>query len=310
MQTDPKGLKDPLGLSLYAMRYTPDSLSNHLTLDEALTRLASSEHVDGLALFGSRIAAAAAEASDYDLLILVHSLPVGIFQMLTHIDGRLADVVFVTEEMADRVEPRPPLGLAGGEPVSDRTNEGRFLLKMVTAKIVYDASGRLARVQAYAREHTPGASPAYSANYSAWFWQNHGLCQLQRMSHSSDPIRLTAVDLILSTGLNEACRAYCQLRGLAWQGEKAALRHLQAHDPAYLALLRACLAETDRPRRVQLYEQLIAATLQPAGGTWQPGLTAVALDGHDYGPAELDAALEFWESFFIVDPDLNGHKDP
>jgi predicted nucleotidyltransferase len=285
------------------MRFTPDTYSNHLTLDEALARLAASEPVDGLALFGSRAAGSASEASDYDLLILVHRLPVGIFQMLTHIDGRLADVVFVTTAMADRV-------LAGGGPPSDRTNEGRYLLKMATASIVYDASGRLARAQAHAREHPSVPSSAYPAAYGPWFWLNHSLYQIRRMAQSTDPIRLTGVDLMLSSGLNEACRAYCQLRGLPWQGEKAALRHLQAHDPAYLALLRATLAEPDRPRRVDLYEQLITATLAPVGETWQPGLTAVALDSPDHSPADVDAALEFWESLFVIDRDPKGLKDP
>jgi predicted nucleotidyltransferase len=274
------------------MHFTPDTRSNHLTLDEALARLAASEHVAGLALFGSRAIGGATEASDYDLLILVHSLPVGIFQMLTHIDGRLADVVFVTTATADRL-------LAGGEAVSDRSNDGRFLLKMATARVVYDSSGRLARAQAYARSNPPAAQAGYSAAYGAWFWQNFGLYQVRRMARSTDPEVLTAVDLMLAAGLGEACRAYCQLRAIPWQGEKAALRHLQANDPTYLALLRDCLAADGRERRVQLHGQLVAATLAPVGEPWQPGLTAVALDRPDYGPTDVDTALEFWESLFI-----------
>ena len=280
------------------MRFTPDTRSNHLTLDAALARLAASGRVDGLALFGSR-AVSTSEAGDHDLLILVSSLPVGIFQMLTHIGGVLADVVFVTTAMADRV-------LAGGGPASDRTNEGRYLLKMAAAQIIYDGSGRLARAQAYARQNPPLPSSAYPAAYSAWFWLNHSLYQIRRMSRSADPIRLTGVDLMLSAGLSEACRAYCQLRAIPWQGEKAALRHLQANDPAYLALLRACLAETNRPRRVQLYEQLVTAALAPAGEPWQPGITAIALDEPTYTAANVDAALEFWESLFVIDPDPKG----
>ena len=69
-----------------------DTLSNHLTLQEVLTRLEHAEAVDGLALFGSQITTPANPASDYDLLILVLDPPVRIFQMLTHIDGRMAAV--------------------------------------------------------------------------------------------------------------------------------------------------------------------------------------------------------------------------
>src|SRR5262249_47279366 len=107
--------------------------ASRLTLEAALARLAANEQVDGLALFGSRSGSAAHTASDYDLLVLISGLPVGIFQMLTHIEGRMADVVFVLTAQADRL-------LAGGGPVSASSNDGRFLLKMRTAQIVYDAS--------------------------------------------------------------------------------------------------------------------------------------------------------------------------
>src|SRR5690349_6531856 len=70
------------------MHFTPDARANALTLEAALARLAASPQVDGLALFGSRATDEVA-ASDYDVLILVKTLPVGIFQMLTHIGGRM-----------------------------------------------------------------------------------------------------------------------------------------------------------------------------------------------------------------------------
>jgi predicted nucleotidyltransferase len=282
------------------MRFTPDTLSTHLTLDEALARLAASEPVDGLALFGSRAAgsANASAASDYDLLILVRSLPVGVFQVLTHIDGRLTDVVFATHAMVDRllVDHLP----VDGESVSARTNDGRFLLKMATAQIAYDGSGRLARAQDYARRHPPVAEADYPAAYGAWFWLNHSLVHVRRMARSEDPEVLTAADLMLAAGLAEACRAYCLLRAIPWQGEKAALRNMRANDAAHLALVRECLAEADRPRRVALYQQVVAATLAPAGETWQPGLTVMMLDAPAFGTADLDTALNYWESLFVT----------
>jgi hypothetical protein len=81
---------------------------------------------------------------------------------------------------------------------------------------------------------------------------------------------------------------------------------MQGSDPGYLALLRECLAATDRERRVHLYGQLVAAALAPIGEPWQPGLTAVALDARDYGPGDVDTALEFWESLFVTTPDPKG----
>ncbi len=268
-----------------------DSLSSHLTLDAALARLAADERVDGLALFGSRAGAAALPASDYDLLILATALPIAIFQMLSHINGRMADVVFVLTEQADRL-------LAGGGQVAANTQDGRFLLKMQTAQIRYDASGRLARAQALARQGGWRAPVRYADQSSAWFWHNFGLVQLARMAQVDDPVYQTAVDLMLCGGLSDICRAYFQFRDLPWEGEKAALRYLQQHEAAYLALLRACLAAGDRARKVDLFGQLVAETLRPAGATWQPGCTAVALDGPDPQAADVLTALDFWQSLF------------
>lgn len=132
------------------MNYTQNTLSAALGLEDALVHLASSRAVDGIAFFGSRSDGAQAAISDYDILLLVNCLPVGIFQMLTHIDGRMTDVVFVETGMADRL-------LAAPNAVQAGSFEGMFLLKMQTARIVHDATGRLGRVQQWVRQSTPEA---------------------------------------------------------------------------------------------------------------------------------------------------------
>jgi hypothetical protein len=201
----------------------------------------------------------------------------------------MADIVFVLTAQADRL-------LAGAGPVATNTSDGRFLLKMQTAHIVYDASGRLARAQALAQQGGWQAPSAYADQYGAWFWHNFGLYQIKRMAQADDPLYHMAVDLMLCGGLGDICRAYYRLRHLPWEGEKAAMRHLQQHDPAYLGLLRECLAATERARKVQLFEQLVIETLRPLGQAWQPGCTTVILDGPDATSAQIETALHLWQS--------------
>ena len=273
------------------MPITQETISNRLTLTATLARLSAHELVDGLALFGSRVGGAAFPASDYDLLILVSRVPVGIFQMLTHIDGRMADIVFVLTSQADRL-------LAGSGPVAANSNDGRFLLKMQTAQIVYDASGRLARAQELARRGGWRAPSSYADQYSPWFWLNHGLFHMKRMVQVHDPVYDTSVDLMLCASLNSVCRAYYQVRHLPWEGEKAATRYLQQYDVDYLALLRECLAAGDRARKLRLFEQLVAETLRPVGGLWAVGNVAVSLDVPEVTKDKVELALNFWESLF------------
>src|SRR5690348_2362888 len=140
------------------MPLTQGTKPNGLTLEVVLHRLAQNEQVDGLALFGSRSEGVAQPASDYDLLILISSLPVGIFQLLTHIGGVMADVVFVLTDQVERL-------LSSGEPVAANTHDGRFLWKMQTAQIIYDASGRLTRAQELAQGAMWLEPASYASRY-------------------------------------------------------------------------------------------------------------------------------------------------
>lgn len=274
------------------MNVLPLTVSHTLTLTETLQRLMAAENVIGLAFFGSRKGLSAHPVSDYDLLVLVQQEPVAIFQMLTHIDGRMADIVLANVATAEQV-------VTLTEPVDPRTAEGMLIQKIYDGQILYDPQQWLQRMQQQLQRR-PQASDwlvvtSASARYAAWFWQNHTLYHLKRMVQAPDAIYLTAVDLMLLTGISDLCRSYYTVRGLLWQGEKAALRYLQAHDPAYLAQLRACLAEVDRMQKIKLYEQLVAATLAAVGALWEPGSAAVYLRHADQQPARVAEALAFWE---------------
>jgi hypothetical protein len=116
------------------------------------------------------------------------------------------------------------------------------------------------------------------------------------MIASEDPVYLTAVDIMLAPAPKEAARAYFVARQLPWQGEKAAVRHLQKHDSGFLDLLQRCLAEAERKRKLEYYETLLEQALRPAGGLWEPGVTAVFLRDPQLHPTHLPQALQFWES--------------
>jgi glycine cleavage system H lipoate-binding protein len=258
------------------MQHLQHSPSNPLTLQQTLERLARSPNVDGLALFGSQNATN--PVSDYDLLILVSDLPVKIFQMLTHIDSRMADVVFVETAAADAI-------LSAGEAAG--AFESMFVQKMLTAQIIYDASGRLQRIREYADEHPPQIE---SEPYTTWFWYNHLLYHLKRMSQSVDPVYQTAVDLMLMSGISGLTRDVVRMRGANWQGEKAAIRHLQEHDPTYLDLLRACITESERRQKLLCYERLLAHVFD----LWTTDVTAVVLRDAAHSEENLTEALNFW----------------
>lgn len=274
--------------------------SDALTLDQTIRRLETSDEVDGLAHFGSRVEIMSNSVSDYDLLVLVTEQPVDIFQLLTHIGGRMADVVISDIDSADRV-----LALDGT--VAAISPEGMLIQKLWDSDIVYDQSGRLHRVQEHVRSRASLSSwlifATESEKYANWFWQNHTLLHVKRMALSDDPLYASAADLMMIAGLAQVTRSYFASRDLLWQGEKHALRYVQGHDLHYLHLLRACIAETERDKKVALFEQLVERAIEPTGELWQSGTAAVCLRDPQLQPAKAGEALAFWEGLLMPHAD-------
>src|SRR6266511_2183228 len=144
------------------MKLSTPSFSDQLSLNDTIEYLTQSALVDGIAEFGSRASQDVSAASDYDLLILLTSLPMRVFQLLTTIDGRLADIVLVETETADSQ-------LATGERPT-ALFEALFARKMQTALIHYDRSGLLHRLQPLVNSPTSDAPHTPTTRCIAWRW--------------------------------------------------------------------------------------------------------------------------------------------
>jgi hypothetical protein len=277
------------------------SISDHLTFSEALARLMSSPHVDGIAEFGSRSAGGAAKVSDYDLLLLVKALPRRVFQLVTTINGRLADIVLLEVATAEAL-------LATKSPPSAKTIEAMFVQKMQSARILYDASGRLQKIQQLATSPdwigARASSPSEYEAYALRFWLSHGLMHLERMAGADDPLHNLAAEMMLTSCLAYTWRSYFEARKLAWQGEKAAIRHWEAQDDDYLLAVRKCLASQDLLAKVAQYRVLVILTLAPIGSLIDKGETAVALAGPVESLDAIQKTLGYWNSLFEVRPQL------
>lgn len=269
------------------------SSTTALPLTAVLGRLAAHPDVDGILLMGSTGTAALTPASDYDLLLVLAALPVPLRLVTTWVDGRLTEAYCTTTAALERI-------VAAPAPWPDASEEGVVLTWLQAGRIAHDRAGRLAGAQAAAR-HLPPPVPAGNREvYRAWRKIGYNVAQLTRYLASDDPLAPLVVETRLLYSLFEVLFHYFTVRRLPWRGEKQALRHLADHDPAYVSLLRQCLAEPDRRRKVDQYAELARRTLAPVGGPWEPGTTVVDL-GPGYG-ASADAApagtpaeaLAFW----------------
>ena len=253
-----------------------------MTLDDVTVRLSAHAAVEGIVLVGSGGRGVLAAGSDYDLLVVLSGNPIPLSLILTTIDHRVSEVVFRTIDEIERLA-------AGIATVRDASPDGGIAHRFADGRILFDRAGRLARGQAAIRAAMPLMMATEAERYAVWFNVNYDLRMLKYILKANDPVHLLAVDYRLLSLLSDLWTCYFTARRLPWRGEKAAIRYLSANDPTFLALFRACLAETDRSRKVEMYEELSRRSVAPVGELWAEDATAA-----DGTPETVEGALDFW----------------
>jgi hypothetical protein len=140
------------------------------------------------------------------------------------------------------------------------------------------------------------------AGTQPWMGVNFNLLHTRRLMQSDDAVQVYAAELRMSLyGVVSLLLSYFHIRKLLWEGDKAAIRYLMAHDMPYLELLRQFLRESDPHRKFVTYERIAAATLAPISTLWSGEPTVL---WNDTGPASwemLEQSLAFWEALFQSD---------
>ena len=248
-----------------------------------MQRLAAQPAVQGVALCGSGRDAALTPVSDIDLLIVVDEAHANLRSGVTRIDGRMGDLLFATTgEIAEIADAESPLDAGAWV--------GMLASHLERAEIRFDHDGSVARAQAQIRRCDLASDAAPGAAYRAWNKINYDRQHNRRMLASGDPDYVAALDVRLLYGLSDVFTGYFATRGLPWQGEKAAVRYLREHDPAFLTLFQQALSETDRQAKLALYEQLCGRATAPVGGLWPHGATSAHL--RDPAAASREAHAE------------------
>jgi hypothetical protein len=265
-----------------------------LSRDEVIARLTASPAVAGILLIGTTGTPAQTESSDHDLLLVLDDLPVPLRIVNTWIDHRLAEIYCTTTETIARIA-ASPIEIT---PASETEVIANWLR---TGRMAFDRAGTLQRAQAAARSAAPSPATTARDRYASWRTIGYNVAQLKRYAAMDDPVSATAVDLRLLYSLAEVMTGYFTARNLPWRGEKAAVGHWSEHDPAFLDCVRACLAEPDRRRKVERYDELARLAMAPIGELWSAGTTTV-----DLGPAfgsdrpspdgDVETTLAFWDS--------------
>jgi predicted nucleotidyltransferase len=240
------------------------------SLDQVVDALRRAPEIEAVALIGSA-AGGLRPWSDLDLLVVLGDGAPPLSSLATRIDGRFADVLFF--RAADLSRP-----------------DVRIAHWLSTGRVLFDRTEVFSRVPP-----APALEPNYAQRYGTADHASYNLAHTRRMLAAGDPLYQRALDWRFLYQLLDLWQGYFRLRGLPSRGEKEDIRYLAAHDSDWLELFERCLHETDRPRRVELYAQLVAATV---GEVWSGDVTAVTLAEPSSGPGDIEAALSFWSGLF------------
>jgi hypothetical protein len=268
---------------------TSPAPSNTLSLDQVVARLSQRDVVAGVLTIGTTSGDHLTPASDYDLVLVLSEVPDNLEPYgVTHIDGRLTDLLFVTTEQLDEI-------LALEVPIAGHDWLGRIVRWFQEGDIVFDRCGQLQAVRRRVRT-ADLLQPLTGDGRAGWWRANYNLAQTRRMRTSSDPVYRIAADLRIALyGPADLLFGYFDIRNLTWSGDKEAVRYLLSNDPDYLARFRAFIAESDADRKFARYEDLTRLTVAPVGELWNTGATALAVSGTNAPPSATDPTLAFWD---------------
>lgn len=272
------------------MFHAQPALPSDRSFEQILSQLETNPHVHGLLTIGSRPLGRAGPESDFDLVVVVDDALASLSVALTTIEGRLADLIFVTSGQLERWP----------EPVGERAwAPARLAHWLRGGQIAFDRHGRLADAQRRAQALVLEETSDTHTHYATWFGVNYNLAQNRRMWRSADPTYRLAVELRLLYSLNEVWHAYFRLRDLPQRGEKEQIRYLAEADPAFLHDFQALLGEREADQRLTLYVSVAAIALAPAGGLWPEAASAVLCWPPNRGvELEPDAPRAAWRMLF------------
>ncbi len=267
----------------------PHASTANMTLDEVLSLLSRHPLVDGLVTVGSTGRVTFTPTSDYDLLVVLAETLVPLHVGITYIDHRLTDLLFATTAQIRQI-------LAAEAPLDGEAWEGRVARWLVDGQVVFDRSGIIRQAQAKVGDSNWIRPLADIDAYGAWIGVNYNLLHTRRLMQSDDPVHRHAAEIRMSMyGVSNVLLSYFRLRKLLWEGDKAAIRYLMAHDPSYFELLQHFVRESDPYRKFAAYERVAEATFAQCSSLWQGEPTVLWNDSLPASWETVAQGLAFWE---------------
>jgi hypothetical protein len=251
------------------MEHTFPPQTIHWSLERLIAHLSQQPAITGLLAIGSLVHSEVSPHSDYDLVLVAETIPVPWCTGVTQIEGRLADLIFVSTSEVEKIT-------ALNAPVPPSHPLAPVIRWLEQGKILFDRSGSMQKIQRKLREGVVVQPDDAAAAYNAWHAINFNLAHALRMSASDDPLYQAALSTRMAVyGHADLWFGYFTIRSIPWQGDKDAIKYLSSKDPQYLDVYQKFLHENDRLQKLEYYQQAAALAAEPLGGLWPAEITVM-----------------------------------
>jgi len=223
-------------------------------------------------------------ASDIDLAVVLDRNHEGLRSVFTIVDDRFADIYVFDVPFVTKLKET--------DPVRGNSWEGVFAARLASGRIEHDPDGVLARLMAQLKASGIPGSVEAAEQRVAWVKLNYDLATNQRYFQSQDPKYLRALEIRLLYGGADVITAYFTFRGMAWQGEKAALAYFDNLDPGFGAALQQFLRAATIGDRFPAYLTLIGLAWHGEFQPWPSDFLVPQDAAGNYAPA----LAGFWQS--------------
>lgn len=258
-------------------------ITQDLSLTAVIERCKNHPLVMGIVETGSGGRGQLKPESDYDLIIILETFPITLDVMLTTIDGRMSDIIFVRQSVIKAM-----LIMDGYD---GNTQEGVLFDWVRDGAIHYDKTGHLTKIKS---SHTTVRPEKALEKYNVWFRVNFNLLHTRRLLQSRDTVYLMAFDLRMLYTLSEVWLWFLTVRDIAWRGDKESVRYMQTHYPDALMLHQQAIHTSNREQKFAYHEAFCSIALEPVGGIWQDHQITVFNKVNPEHPANMDDLLMFW----------------
>ncbi|MFH1826861.1 MAG: nucleotidyltransferase domain-containing protein [bacterium] len=262
---------------------TSPSAAVNKSLEAIFKTLKNNSNINAILLFGSTAKSEDKEYSDYDIACIVNKLPKSLLSINTWINKRFAEIFFYSK---DEVE-----NLLKQEKIDTDKKEGWLVKWSRGGKIIVDKSRLLEKVKSKSQVKTADFVTD-SLVYSSWHKINYNYVQNKRYFNSKNEDYLQVLDIRLFYSIIEVFVGYFNLKKIAWQGEKNAIKYLKDRDNNFLEIFQKCVNVTNREKKFVLYEQLVKLVL--GSDIWEKGSTTTILT--EFNEKTIKLGLSFWDS--------------